>query len=142
MAVQGLTPRQARFIEEYGIDLNATQAAIRAGYSTTTARQMGTENLSKPVIANAIAAAQKARSERTEITQDEVVRGLYREATLGGNGASHAARVSAWALLGRHIGMFSNKLDVNVRADLAVRLAAARKRVGARDRDGVNRDAS
>lgn len=68
-----LTDKQARFVEEYLIDLNATQAAIRAGYSEETARQIGAENLTKPVIANAIAAAQKARSERTQITQDRVL---------------------------------------------------------------------
>ena len=50
-----LTAKQKRFCEEYVIDLNATQAAIRALYSEKTARQMGTENLSKPVIKNYIA---------------------------------------------------------------------------------------
>ena len=50
-----LTPKQERFVAEYLIDLNATQAAIRAGYSKKTAKQMGTENLAKPVIAAAIA---------------------------------------------------------------------------------------
>ena len=52
------------------VDLNATQAAIRAGYSKKTAREIGCENLTKPNIAEAIAEAQKARSERTEITAD------------------------------------------------------------------------
>ena len=52
-----LTPKQQRFIDEYLIDLNATQAAIRAGYSPRTARQIGQENLSKPVIAAAVAKA-------------------------------------------------------------------------------------
>lgn len=45
-----MTKKQNRFVEEYLIDLNATQAAIRAGYSVNTAQQMGSENLSKPVI--------------------------------------------------------------------------------------------
>ena len=49
-----MTKKQKRFVEEYLIDLNATQAAIRAGYSPDTAQQMGSENLSKPVIKNAI----------------------------------------------------------------------------------------
>lgn len=73
-----LTDKQARFVEEYLIDLNATQAAIRAGYSEDTARQMGAENLSKPVIADAIAEAQKARSERTQVTADQVLDHLAR----------------------------------------------------------------
>ena len=57
MGPKTLTPKQRRFIEEYLIDLNATQAAIRAGYSEKTAYSIGQENLRKPVIAEAIAAA-------------------------------------------------------------------------------------
>lgn len=68
-----LTAKQERFVEEYLVDLNATQAAIRAGYSEKTAQQIGTENLSKPVIADAVAQAQKERAERNEITQDMVL---------------------------------------------------------------------
>ena len=71
-----LTPKQKRFVEEFLIDLNATQAAARAGYSKRTARQTGAENLSKPVIQEAIAKAQAVRSERTRITQDRVVEEL------------------------------------------------------------------
>jgi phage terminase small subunit len=68
-----LTPKQKCFVQEYLIDLNATQAAIRAGYSEHTAKQIGTENLSKPAIADAIAAAQAKQSKRTEVTADRVV---------------------------------------------------------------------
>ena len=75
-----LTDKQARFIEEYLIDLNATQAAIRAGYSEDSARNIGSENLSKPDIQESIAAAMQERSERTEITQDRVLRELARVA--------------------------------------------------------------
>lgn len=71
-----LTNKQRRFVDEYLIDLNATQAAIRAGYSSKTARQIGEQNLSKLDIAKAVQAAQAARSERTEITQDMVLREL------------------------------------------------------------------
>lgn len=68
-----LTPKQARFVEEYLVDLNATQAAIRAGYSKNTAREIGCENLTKPNLQKAIQEKQKARSKRTEITQDYVI---------------------------------------------------------------------
>jgi phage terminase small subunit len=78
MGRKGLTPKQARFVEEYLIDLNATQAAIRAGYSQRTARQIGEENLSKPDISAAIQSAKAARSERTHITQDRVLQELAR----------------------------------------------------------------
>ncbi len=66
--MQPLTPKQARFVQEYLIDLNATQAAIRAGYSEKTARQVASENLSKPYIAKAIEAKQTELSERTGFT--------------------------------------------------------------------------
>lgn len=69
-----LTEKQDRFCEEFIIDLNATQAAIRAGYSEATARQMGAENLSKPVIQEKIQILKDARSQRTEITADMVLR--------------------------------------------------------------------
>lgn len=71
-----MTPKQQRFVDEYLIDLNATQAAIRAGYSKHTAKSIGQENLTKPDIAHAIAEAQQERSERTQITQDSVLREL------------------------------------------------------------------
>lgn len=71
-----MTPKQEQFVREYLIDLNATQAAIRAGYSTKTASAIGEENLRKPEIASAIAVAQTARAERTEITADRVLKEL------------------------------------------------------------------
>ena len=61
-----LTPKQKRFVEEYVIDCNATQAAIRAGYSPKTAYSIGQENLKKPEVMKAIAEKQKKVSEKTE----------------------------------------------------------------------------
>lgn len=75
-----LTAKQERFVEEYLIDLNATQAAIRAGYSEKTAAAVGHENLRKPKIAEAITAAQSERSERTKIDADWVLTRLAAEA--------------------------------------------------------------
>jgi len=71
-----LTPKQQRFVEEYLIDLNATQAALRSGYSPDSAKQIGTENLAKPAIQAAIQEAFNARSERTQIDQDWVLKRL------------------------------------------------------------------
>jgi phage terminase small subunit len=71
-----LRPKQARFVEEYLIDRNATQAAIRAGYSAKTAAVIGYENLTKPPVAAAIATARSKQSERTALTADMVVREL------------------------------------------------------------------
>lgn len=68
-----LTAKQSAFVAEYLIDLNATQAAIRAGYSKKTATETGYENLTKPHIAEAIADAQAKRAKRIEISQNRVL---------------------------------------------------------------------
>lgn len=128
MAKNGdLTDKQAAFVREYLVDLNATQAAIRAGYSKKTARKIGSENLSKPDIATAIRKALEARSERTEVTQDWVISRLVEnversmqadpvldrkgnrtgEYTYGGSVANRALE-----LLGKHLGMFSENLNI------------------------------
>lgn len=71
-----LTDLQRKFVKEYLIDLNATQAAIRAGYSEKTAYNTGHENLKKPLISAALHAEMKKRERRTEITADRVLREL------------------------------------------------------------------
>lgn len=68
-----LTDKQAIFCQEYMVDLNATQAAIRAGYSEDSAQQTGSENLSKPVIKKKISDLMELRKKRTEITSDRVL---------------------------------------------------------------------
>ena len=68
-----MTGKQRRFIEEYLIDLNATQAAIRAGYSPATAKDIGCENLKKTAIRRHIAKAMAERSRRTGVNADRVV---------------------------------------------------------------------
>lgn len=73
-----LTAKQKRFIEEYLIDLNATQAAIRAGYSPESAQQIGSENLSKPVIRARVDQAMAERSKRTGINAERVLIELAR----------------------------------------------------------------
>ena len=73
-----LTTKQQRFIQEYLIDPNATQAAARAGYSQRAAYQQGYENLRKPAIAEAIADAQRQLAEQTGITAKRVKEELAR----------------------------------------------------------------
>ena len=68
-----MTKKQKRFVEEYLIDLNATQAAIRAGYSPDTAKSIGSENLTKPDIQARIAKAMAERSRRTGVNADRVI---------------------------------------------------------------------
>ncbi len=117
-----LTPKMARFVEEYLIDLNATQAAIRARYSEKRASEIGYQLLQKTTVLEAIQKAQSKLSEACLVTQKMVIDGLKAEATLTGEGSSHSARVSAWGMLGKHLGMFvektENKTEVIVKAGL------------------------
>ena len=149
-----LTAKQELFCEEYLIDLNATQAAIRAGYSTKSAQQISTELLLKPVIRARVDEALAERSKRTGVNQDRIIRELARiaflqadqvinmaDATLSetaseddiaaivsvkvksfptdeGTGYEREIKVAdklkALELLGKHNGMFTDKLDINI----------------------------
>lgn len=131
-----MTPKQQRFVEEYLIDLNATQAAIRAGYSEATANEQGSRLLANVSVAEAIAAAQGQRSQRTEITADYVLsnlteivercmqrapvmvrqgREMVQEVddegrhvwTFNANGANKSLE-----LLGKHLGMFKESVNI------------------------------
>lgn len=76
-----LTDKQKRFCEEYMIDLNATQACIRAGYSVDTANVQGTQNLSKLSIQEYISELQRNKSEELNITFNDIAKGVYSIAT-------------------------------------------------------------
>jgi len=75
-----MTNKQKRFCEEYLIDLNATQAAIRAGYSPRSAHAIATETLQKPAVRACIDKALAEQSSRTGVTADRVVRELAKVA--------------------------------------------------------------
>ena len=115
--LRGMTAKQTLFVQEYLVDLNATQAAIRAGYKPKNAFQTGAENLKKPKIAELVQEALAERAERTGVTQDMVIEGLLKEAKLYDEDASHGARVTAWTNLGKHLGMFKDKLEVSGKVD-------------------------
>lgn len=73
-----LTPKQERFVGEYLIDLNATQAATRAGYSAKTANEQGSRLLANVSVRSAIEKAQAERGERIKTTADDVLREITR----------------------------------------------------------------
>jgi len=109
-----LTPKQRTFVNEYLVDLNATQAAIRAGYSKKTAGQIGDENLRKPQIAKAIQESMSQRAERTEISSELVVQGILRviRRCEGEGEAFEATQVlKGYELLGKHLGLFGGKSE-------------------------------
>lgn len=106
-----LTPKQERFVQEYLVDLNATQAAIRAGYSAKTASRIGPELLVKTCISEAIQKAMKKREKRTEVTQDYVITKLReiveKDASDGPDSElKYANKIRALELLGKHTGAF------------------------------------
>ncbi len=149
-----LTPKQERFTEEYLIDLNATQAAIRAGYSVRTANEQGSRLLSNVSVRARIDEALAERSRRTGINQDRVIRELARLAFVNapdvinmdeamirvdaspddtaaitsvkvkripgetGDGVEREIRLAdklkALELLGKHLGMFSDRLAIDI----------------------------
>lgn len=109
-------PKQQRFIDEFLVDLNATQAAIRAGYSIKTAQEQSSRLLSKVIIQEAVAKLQEKRTQRVEVTQDMVVKGLLKEAQNTGEGSTHSARVSAWGVLAKHTGGFTDRHTLSVDA--------------------------
>ena len=74
-----LTPKQERFVDEYLIDLNATAAAKRAGYSAKSAEKIGFDLLKKTQVAEAISEKKERRAERSRMTADDVVRALERQ---------------------------------------------------------------
>lgn len=80
-AFLGLTPKEQRLIDEYLVDRNGAQAAIRAGYSANSARQIAHETLSKPYMQLALLNAMKAQQARTKITADDALREIWNVAT-------------------------------------------------------------
>jgi len=148
--VAKLTAKQERFVEEYLVDLNATQAAIRAGYSPDSANRIAAENMTKPVIRTRIDKAMAKLSRRTGVNQERVIRELARVAFVNAKDVvsmkdatvledaseddtaaiasvkvkivqgdfesverevKFADKLKALELLGKHFGMFTDKLE-------------------------------
>jgi hypothetical protein len=130
-----MTPKQERFVQEYLIDLNATQAAIRAGYKEKRADAIGYENLRKPEIKKAVSALQAKRAEKAEVTQEYILKRLIIEAERDEEGSSHGARVNALGLLGKHLGMFTDKLQVDMQITPAAILGEVKRRGGVGEAD-------
>ena len=128
-----LTRKQQLFVDEYLIDLNATQAAIRAGYSVRTANEQGAQNLAKLSIQQAIAERMAERSRRTgaalclrcgkpvfaiqsvkvKVIPTKEGEGIEREVKL-------SDKLKALELLGKHLGMWNDKLDVSLNVPVVI----------------------
>lgn len=136
-----LTAKQQRFCDEYLIDLNATQAAIRAGYSKKTANRIGTENLSKLVIIEYIENRMAEKEAALIANQDEVLkyltsvlRGQSKSTEIVieglGDGSTKARKMEkepsekdklkAAELLGKRYGLYTEKVEEKVDMELNV----------------------
>lgn len=111
-----MTNKQKRFCEEYLIDLNATQAAIRAGYSPRSANKIAAENMAKPGIRACIDKEMAERSKRTGVNADRVIRELARvafvNAPLGCNRFRQGSFIG-WRDAGRHCCHFGRKSEMH-----------------------------
>lgn len=162
-----LTPKQKRFVAEYMVDLNATQAAIRAGYSEKRASEIGYQLLQKTTVQAEIRKAMADREERTGVTQDWVVQELYKiahadrggiakvvggvrvvltdtdelddeqraalvgvEATKFGIKVTTCDKLKALELLGRHLGMFTDKQEISADTTLRVEMDKGLEEMG------------
>jgi len=139
-----MTPKQAAFVDEYLIDLNATQAAIRAGYSAKTAGWIGNQQLAKTHISAEIAKRMEDRSKRTEITQDRVLTdielikqdAMRKACDKNGNEAmiNHTSALKACELQGRHLQMWNDKVALTIETttdeELHARIADLARKAG------------
>ncbi|HEP6278708.1 TPA: terminase small subunit [Burkholderia vietnamiensis] len=168
-----LTAKQQRFVDEYLVDLNASAAARRAGYSEKTAGQIGERLLKKVEVQHALAASMKARAARTEINADHVLKrmaeidamdlldimnddmslkpvsewpkvwrqylsGFYLAEMFEGNGDAREMvgilkkikwpdKLKNLEMLGRHFGMFNDKLELSKGPKVRVKDLTGRK---------------
>jgi len=142
MAQNFITPKQRRFVDEFQIDSNATQAAVRAGYSAKTAKSQGQRLLTNADVAAAIQVAQIEVSLRTKVTVDDVVTGLLAEAE-GKDDSTAGSRVAAWSHLGKHLGMDRRDIKLHIdqphaadmtSAERALELASVEAQIAALDK--------
>lgn len=113
-----LNLKQRAFAVEYMKDKNATQAALRAGYSPRTAQRIGSELLSKPPIQKKIEELQKAAEVRAGITVDTIVNRLNEIAT--SEKTAPKDKIRAYELLGKYLGMFTEKVEMKGQIDTTV----------------------
>ena len=113
MATPKLTDKQLMFCKEYLIDLNATQACIRAGYSERTANRQGSENLAKPVIREEIDRLKAIREKKVELTAEKVLKDIERVREKAEGSEQYNVSLKASELQGKHLAMFTEKHKVD-----------------------------
>lgn len=132
MCQEELTPKQARFVEEYLLDLNAAAAARRAGYSEKNADSIAAQLLSKAKVFEAVQNAVAARSAKAEITAEYVLENLKRlsERCMSEKEFAPSAAARALELLGKHLGLFSDRVELSGSLSVLGVLGDLTKRTG------------
>lgn len=111
-----LTPKQKAFVREYKKNGgNGTQAAIKAGYSEKTARKIAAENVTKPVIREALEKEEKKLQEKYEYTIDDMVRELDDVKMKADAEQNRQAQIKAIELKGKAFGLFVDKQETTVK---------------------------
>ena len=114
MAKDGLSPKQRIFIQEYLVDKNAARSAKSAGYAARTARSAGARLLTNVDIAAAVAAGLAAQAKRADLSADKVLQELALIAFADfSKGENCSGKIRALELLGKHFGLFSDKVEVD-----------------------------
>jgi phage terminase small subunit len=113
--------RRTRFVQEYLIDRNGAAAAVRAGYSPRTARQIAYELLTVPDIAAAVREGEAQIAREAEISRRKVLEGLQEAIELARAKRDAGAMVAGWREIGRLCGYYAaerHEIQVNTRAEL------------------------
>lgn len=111
--IDTLTGKQKKFCEEYLVDLNATQAVIRAGYNTTYPNRIAFQLMENPAIRIAIDGLRAERSKSTDVTKDFVLRGIQKAIRMAEESENLSALLRGHELLARHLGMFIERTEIS-----------------------------
>jgi phage terminase small subunit len=106
-----LSPKMALFVEEYMVDLNASEAVLRAGYKTRNQNRMGAELLRHPLVAAEVSKRKEARSDRLELTADYVLTKLVDIVEKSNDNPTAALR--GLELLGKHLGLYRDRQEIS-----------------------------
>jgi phage terminase small subunit len=128
--MSNLTPKQYQFIEQYCLDQNATQAAIRAGYSAKTAQVQGSRLLSNVMVLRALNGRFQEHRNRCNVSINSLTEQLEKLRVIAIENLNLSAGVSAIMATAKLHGLLVTKIKQNVNIGLAGKLMEARKRVG------------
>ena len=109
-----LTPKQARFIDEYLVDANGTQAAIRAGYGAAGARVAAHRLLTNVAISSAIEARQRVDATRLSVDRNRVLTGLLEAVEMAREQRNPAGMVAGLREIGKLMGFYTDRVKVDV----------------------------